>query len=404
MSGKLPKISELPFRAEVESRGGKIYAVGGSVRDYFLGIESKDLDVLITGIPMEHLQIILGCFGRVDSVGKSFGVLKFKNDYIKEIDVTIPRTERPNGKGGYQGFDVVADHELPLEKDLVRRDFTINAMARDVEGNLIDPFDGISDIRAMQIRMVNKDAFNDDPLRMLRAIQFASRFNFQIETKTAVSIMNNGKRIQEISPERILIELEKIVKRGNCSLGNSLLISSGLLNHITKEDRRFSNLLSQDQWNQISTFGEFLFALLYQKMDNPADFFKDELKGDLDTYREIKAYEIAYTGYSKDIPYKNRIFQMHKLSANSINSKMLPEEIQLEVLYMKAKNLPFCVKDLKINGDDLLQLGYVGKEIGDMISAMMDGVYMETLSNNREKLLEFATLSKKGVEIGNNLP
>ena len=396
MSGNLPKLSELPFQLEIERSGGKLYSVGGSVRDYLLGRKSKDLDILVTGIPMDYLELILAAFGRVDAVGKSFGVLKFKNDFIKEIDITIPRTERPNGNGGYQGFDVVSYHTLPIEKDLERRDFTINAIARDIDGNLIDPYCGVSDIRNKKIRMVNLEAFSDDPLRMLRAVQFASRFDFEIAKDTFDSIKKNAKRIQEISAERILMELEKIVKKGNCAIGSRLLYETTLLQHITREHQLHMNMFPfESDWNRIETLGEFVFSLTYQQVNYPARFFRETLKGDVETYREIKAYEIAYEGYSNDNPYKKRVFEMYKMYPDAINSKILQDEIKDEILYMKSKNMPFSTKELKINGDDLLQLGYVGKEIGDLVMQMIDNIYGGLLTNKRDVLLEYASLCRR---------
>ena len=210
---QLMSLQDLPFKQEVEQLGGKIYSVGGAVRDEFLGKESKDLDLLITGIPMEELEQILSKYGRVDAVGKSFGILKFKPEGATEqIDIAIPRTEKPSGEGGHKGFEVTSDHTLPIEKELKRRDFTINAIAKDTEGNIVDPYGGQEDLKNKIIRVVNPEAFSDDPLRMLRAVQFASRFGFTIEPETMKLIQDNASRIKEIPPERILTEFDKIVK------------------------------------------------------------------------------------------------------------------------------------------------------------------------------------------------
>lgn len=205
-------MNTLPFKAEIEQAGGKIYSVGGAVRDGILNKPSKDLDLLITGLPLDKIEQILTKYGRTDNVGKSFGIIKFNHPKLGELDIAIPRTERANGQGGYQGFDVVADHELPIEKDLERRDFTINAMAKDSDGNMIDPYNGQQDLKDKMIRMVNPQAFKDDPLRMIRAVQFAARFGFGIEPQTMEAIKENAARIKEISPERILIEFDKIIK------------------------------------------------------------------------------------------------------------------------------------------------------------------------------------------------
>src|SRR5690606_8675300 len=145
---------------------------------------------------------------------------KFKpHGSVEDIDIAIPRTERATGEGGHKGFEVSSDHNLPIEKDLERRDFTINAIAKDINGNVIDPFGGQRDLKEKIIRVVNPQAFSDDPLRMLRAVQFAARFGFPIEPKTEQLIKANAHRIREIAAERILIELEKIVKKGDVLYG-----------------------------------------------------------------------------------------------------------------------------------------------------------------------------------------
>jgi len=210
---EIMSLNDLPFKQEIEGLGAKIYSVGGAVRDEFLGKESKDLDILITGIPMDNLEQLLSKYGRVDAVGKSFGVIKFKpKGSTEDIDIAIPRTEVPTGAGGHKGFDVKSDHTLPIEDDLKRRDLTINAIAKDSEGNIIDPFGGVEDLKNKIIRAVDPNAFNDDPLRMLRAVQFSARFGFTIEPNTMEMIKQTADKVKTISPERVIIEFEKIVK------------------------------------------------------------------------------------------------------------------------------------------------------------------------------------------------
>ena len=227
--GNIMSLHDLPFRSAIEKNGGKIYSVGGAVRDEFLGKNSKDLDILITGIPLDNIEQLIRPFGKVDAVGKSFGILKFiSRGSTGDIDIAIPRTEHATGEGGHKGFDVQSDHNLPIEADLKRRDFTINAIAKDIDGKLIDPYGGIQDLKDKVIKVVNPEAFSDDPLRMLRAVQFASRFDFMIDSQTMRMIQQNASRIREISSERVLGELEKIVGKGDVLYGANLLRESGL--------------------------------------------------------------------------------------------------------------------------------------------------------------------------------
>lgn len=374
-------LNDLPFKQDVEQAGGKMYSVGGAVRDSILGKVSKDLDILITGIPMEQLEQILSKYGKVDSVGKSFGIIKFNTPETGEIDIAIPRTERKNDQGGYQGFDVTSDHNLPIEKDLERRDFTINAIAKDSSGLMIDPYGGQGDIEKKQIKMVNPQAFSDDPLRMLRAVQFASRFGFEIEPETMKAIQANASKIKEISPERILIEFDKIVKKGNQMIGAKLLRQSGLYNQIFGVNKG----INLADFNKTRTMGEFIFRLLNGAVASPSEFYKNNLKGDLDTYNELRALEIGNT-FNGD---KKAIFDMYKVSPKSIDTNIFGDDFKNTVEYMKTHNIPFSLKDVPVNGNDLMQLGLQGKQIGDAFVDILNKIYKEELPNEREAILKY---------------
>lgn len=374
-------LNELPFKQDVEQAGGKLYSVGGAVRDTILGKESKDLDILITGIPLDQLEQILSKYGKVDSVGKSFGIIKFNTPQTGEIDIAIPRTERKNDQGGYQGFDVTSDHSLPIEKDLERRDFTINAIAKDSSGLMIDPYGGQGDIEKKQIKMVNPQAFSDDPLRMLRAVQFAARFGFDIEPATLQAIQQNAAKIREISPERILIEFDKIVKKGNQMVGAKLLRQTGLYNQIFGVNRG----INLADFNKSKTMGEFVFGLTRAAVDNPAEFFKTNLKGDLDTYNELRALQLGKNFKGE----RKTIFDMYKIYPKSIETNIFGQEFTNAVEYMKSHNIPFSLKDVPVNGNDLMQFGLQGKQIGDTFVDVLNKIYKEELPNEREAILNY---------------
>jgi tRNA nucleotidyltransferase/poly(A) polymerase len=392
MTESIVTLDQLPFKADVEQAGGKLYSVGGAVRDTLLGKDSKDLDILITGVPFEQLEQILTKYGRVDSVGKSFGIIKFNHPKTGEIDIAIPRTERPTGAGGYQGFDVTSDHNLPIEKDLERRDFTINAIAKDSSGLIVDPYKGVDDVKNKLIRMVNPQAFSDDPLRMLRAVQFASRFGFDIEPTTYHAIKTNAPRIREISPERILIEFDKIVKKGDARKGAILLNKTGLMQYIFGANGSF---VDSEAWGQVKTMGEFIFMLTHSFLQAPAEFYKTKLKGDLDTYQEIKALEIgSKTNAHNPVADRKTVFQMFKTSPKTIESRILPEVIKEQIAYMKQRSMPFSLKDMAINGNDLLSMGYAGKQIGEIFTDVLNKIYREELPNEKEQILSYINASK----------
>ena len=220
---------------------GRIYEVGGAVRDRYLDLEKpiKDRDYLVTGIPYDELTSLLRKHGRVDLVGRSFGVIKFtqfKHDKPQTFDIVLPRREISTGKG-HKDFKVDFDPALRVEDDLARRDFTINAMAVSLESDeLIDPLGGLADIRNRQIRMTSPSSFEEDPLRMLRAVQFAARFEFLIEPETYKAICRHAALINSVSPERIADELIKLITLAeHPSEGFRLMQTSGLLKEIIPE-------------------------------------------------------------------------------------------------------------------------------------------------------------------------
>lgn len=220
---------------------GRIYEVGGAVRDRFLApdLKVKDRDYLVTGIPYDDLTSLLRRHGRVDLVGRSFGVIKFtehRRDQSFTFDVALPRREHSTGVG-HKDFAVDFDPQLPVEVDLTRRDFTINAMAVALDNEqLIDPLGGLADLNEQRLRMTSPDSFSEDPLRMLRAIQFAARFEFDIEPATFAAIQAQASLIRTVSAERINEELVKLLTRSERpSIGFRFLHQSGLLGEILPE-------------------------------------------------------------------------------------------------------------------------------------------------------------------------
>lgn len=184
---------------------GEVYLVGGAVRDAAIGqMKQKDYDFVVRNVAVENLERFLEKRGEVVLVGKTFGVYKFVPTGFKleePIDIALPRTEHSFGEGGgYRDFKVQSDPKMPIEKDLSRRDFTINAMAWDLKnGKLVDPFGGFPDLEAKIIRAVGepKERFREDYSRMLRALRFAAQFNFKIEEKTFEVIKEMIKHIND---------------------------------------------------------------------------------------------------------------------------------------------------------------------------------------------------------------
>src|SRR5215468_10764597 len=156
-----PSPASFPFVRALQERGARVYTVGGTVRDELLGHPRKDLDLLVTGLPQPDLLRCLRPYGRVQLTGRTFGVVKLLLHGWDgpPIDVALPRTEISTGIG-HRDFEVIFDHTLPVETDLGRRDFTINAMAIDLaDGHLLDPFGGYEDLQQRRLRQVSMVAF-----------------------------------------------------------------------------------------------------------------------------------------------------------------------------------------------------------------------------------------------------
>ena len=193
------KLSEL-----AAEKGGTCYYVGGFVRDRLLGIENKDIDIEVHGIEPSELEAILDKVGKRISMGESFGIYSLKGC---DIDIAMPRKETATGKG-HRDFSVLVDPFIGTQKAAIRRDFTVNALMQNVlTGEVIDHFGGLEDLKNGVLRHVSDASFPEDPLRVLRAAQFASRFNFTIAEETIALCRNID--LSTLSKERIEGEMKK---------------------------------------------------------------------------------------------------------------------------------------------------------------------------------------------------
>jgi len=391
----LQKLKSLSFANELLKKGCQIYAVGGAVRDQFLGKESKDLDIIICGIPLVQLSDILSKYGKVNEVGKSFGIIKFtENGCTEEIDIAIPRTEKKLA-AGYKGFEVYSDHNLSIEEDLFRRDFTMNSIALSINGNYIDPYGGIEDIENKIIRLTNPLAFAEDPLRMLRCIQFSSRFGFVIDEITFNMIRNNAHKIKEITPERILIEFEKIVTKGDMQRGSRLLHQTDLYDYIFGKSASIDSMhdidFSESQMTLAKTMGEFLFLLTRDLISDPVKFYKENLKGEIGTTKEIEAllFIDKTKFFSKDYEKRLNIFEMLRICPSTIDSQILRTDLLRLIEEFKSGKFPKSLKELNINGNDLMELGFQGKEIKDIQYTILTEIFSGRIKNEKEDILKF---------------
>ena len=190
--------------------GGRAYYVGGYVRDRLLGLNNKDIDIEVHGLYPEQLERILNTLGECNAIGRNFGIYMLKH---YGIDIAMPRSEIATGRG-HRDFQVYVDPFLGMEKASARRDFTINAMAEDIlTGEILDYYGGRHDLSSGILRHVNSSSFTEDPLRVLRAAQFAARFGFTVAAET-VSLCS-GMDLQALPCERIMEELKKALLKAS---------------------------------------------------------------------------------------------------------------------------------------------------------------------------------------------
>jgi tRNA nucleotidyltransferase (CCA-adding enzyme) len=236
------KIVELA--ASIRDSGGRAMLVGGCVRDELMGKEPKDWDLEVYKIEPARLREILDNFGKVDVVGDAFAVYKLGLD----LDVSIPRRERKSGKG-HRGFVVEGDPAMSFEEACSRRDFTINAILKDpLTSEIVDPFGGSVDIENKLLRMVSKQTFAEDSLRVLRAAQFAGRLRFEIEKETAELCKTID--VTDLPKERIWGEFQKLLLMSDePSIGLKLLYGLGVVDHIFPELKSLVGVPQEAEWH-----------------------------------------------------------------------------------------------------------------------------------------------------------
>jgi tRNA nucleotidyltransferase (CCA-adding enzyme) len=239
----MPLFLELPVGLarlldDVRTAGGRPYVVGGAVRDALLGlqIEEQDYDVEVFSLGANELEAALARTGRVDAVGQSFRVFKLSGveGVVGAVDVSLPRRDSKVGPG-HRGIAVAEDPHLSIEEAARRRDFTMNALLWDpTTGELLDPWDGERDIERRLLRAVDARTFGEDPLRALRALQFAARFELEVDPATAE--LCAAMPLEELPAERVFGEIEKLLLRARRpSQGFALMKEWGMLPALVPE-------------------------------------------------------------------------------------------------------------------------------------------------------------------------
>lgn len=226
----------------VRDAGGRALIVGGWARDRLLGRDSKDVDLEVFGIDAAKLKPMLESFGRVDAVGESFTVYK-----IAGLDVSLPRRESKTGRG-HKGFTVIGDPSLSIEEAARRRDFTINAISFDpLTEAYLDPFNGRADLEARRLRVVDARTFADDSLRVLRALQFAARFDLTLDEESKA--ICRAIPLDDLPAERVWGEIEKLLMAPRPSTGFALALELGVINALFPGLKALVGCHQEPEWH-----------------------------------------------------------------------------------------------------------------------------------------------------------
>lgn len=380
----------------LQARGHLAYLVGGCVRDYIMETTPQDWDICTSALPEEVIEIFPGS----KPTGLKHGTVTVIIGN-KTAEVTTFRTE-----GDYR------DHRRPdsvtfvsdLISDLGRRDFTMNAIALSPDGMISDPYDGLMDIKNKTIRCVG-DAnvrFGEDALRMFRALRFSARLGFNIDYDTLTAIESKAYLAEELAPERIHEELEKILLTSRPDT-MSAVISFGLLKkYIPGAGWKMPDFsaIARMQKKALPRWAAFSIMLNKYGYIPSVEEFLHALRLDGRTIRVCEAAsEILKNPVPADKLGWKKLLNVYGVDTVSC-AVMAYEAISGESCEKDLKAILksgecFSVKHLAVTGDDLLNLGLKGPELGEMLSFLLDYVMEYPDNNKREILLELAKYSEE---------
>ena len=396
------------------SKKGRVYLVGGIVRDMVMyqKVDYHDVDVEIYDLEIDEIIDILSQYGKVNEVGKSFGILKL--DCLPNFDFALPRIERKKGQT-HREFEVEVHKNLDMKIACRRRDFTINAMAYNDSTGLVDEFDGINDLNKGIIRCVGdaKERFTEDALRMMRAIRFSAQLGFDIEENTYNAISKLSPSISHVSMERIQVELVKTLLSDTPGYVMRFY-ETGLFKYVLPDigrvlgGRYSRNALTMLKFSKKQPV--FRYAALLNTLE-PENVRKTlrELKLDNYTVEHVtKLVANSKVTIEENEPalreavhqYGRELIQMMFEHEEAIIATK--EEITGIKLAGKKKHLIvlrtmydeitkrgdcICIKDLDITGNDLMEYGLKGPEIGKTLNELLGVVIENPRLNDKATLI-----------------
>jgi len=371
-----------------QSAGFKAYAVGGCVRDSIMDLPFSDVDIAVSCTPDVTESVLTQNDIHFYETGLKHGTVTAVVDG-KPYEITTFRTE--SGYADNRHPDSVS-FVTDIESDLSRRDFTVNAMAYNDADGVVDIFGGRDDINAKLIRAVG-DAdlrFNEDALRILRALRFSATLDFTIEKSTAASILKNKNLIKNVARERITEELKKLI----CGIGACRVITDyyEVFNVIFDADYDEKQYFAASKIISSMPLDVSLrLAALFKTLE--PDFAKikksvvlsneqlDRIKNIYNCTFEYKTLNkkkikriMSEIGYAKAFD----VFTFHKNAAALRYARQILDNGE-----------PYLLSHLAINGDDLLKNGFVGKEIKLTLQKALDAVIDEKIENTKENILDY---------------
>jgi tRNA nucleotidyltransferase (CCA-adding enzyme) len=431
----------------VRSLGIDAYLVGGAVRDELLGLESKDADFVVPGVGFEGLRKLLEPYGRVEEfevAGRQVGARLYPRDRGLRslapagIEFAPPRAERSTGPGRHD-FEIVADPSLSIEDDMARRDFTVNAIARRLEtGELVDPFNGRDDIEHSILRTVRPRSFEEDPLRIVRGLRLVSQLGFEPDDRTMEQMREHAPNVRLVSGERIggglradgMGELSKLLLGRDPQRALLLARDTGVLVAVLPEFEAAIGF-EQDSKRQNLPLDEHIFAVVQAAEVSLAvrlaalfhDLGKPGATGDhaergariaaaamrrlryptrLRTHvtRLVRAH--AFPLDDVDELFARRFLREHgdelafdlvahkdaDLRGKRVRRSELDAVARLRELLVQERPKPHRLRDLAVDGADLIDLGYSeGPELGRLLDSLLDDVVDDPALNTRDELL-----------------
>ena len=424
-------LNALEFKNDVLNSGGEIYAVGGIVRDAIMKKPSDDLDIVVKGIPYDKLFAILSKYGKATDTSfetpegeekKDFGATKFvsrnsqfnkllsDNGIRKDIDVMLPRKDSKEvGGQGHRSIKSDVNPNFTINDDLARRDITINAVALDLDGNIVDNGHALNDIKNGVIRAVSEDSFVEDPLRMIRAIRFMARFNYKWDAATIDLIKKNAHLLadkKELPTERFLMEFEKMIGKSDLGRAVKLLVELGLYRAMFGIESSITDFSKFDRAQNVAEFSYMLFE--NEPVNTILSLITKNITKVVDDVKYITAlikYVSQVKGKTMDIVTKiNELASIYNTSTDMLlNSFYVDDEHREIANKFKDGILPKDQREINFRGDEFVnfivdtmaQSGKVfdkradSKKMGIAKNLVMQAVYGSIIPNNQEAIKKY---------------